>query len=57
MEDIKKLAWQIYEQLKASGCEIGDASVPIIERVVEQYIEQQAAADTVSEVKRIEAAK
>jgi len=33
------LAWRIYEALKAGGAEIGNASVPIIQRVLdEQWI-------------------
>ena len=38
-EDINELAWIIYGKLKLAGCEIGNASVSIIAKEVEQYIE------------------
>lgn len=33
-QDATKLAWKIYESLKAAGCGIGNASVPIIRREI-----------------------
>jgi hypothetical protein len=38
-----ELAWKIFEKLKEKGCEIGNASVPIIERLLDEAAPQVSA--------------
>lgn len=47
-EGTNQVAWQVYEALKAAGCDIGNASVPIIKRKLAEFrgeVEEGEAQD------------
>ena len=35
-----KISWEIYRMLKEKGAEIGNASVPLIEAVLDKHLQQ-----------------